>query len=77
MVGFKVASGGYDETGEVVPSNPGSRLEVRKETSVMKVKQPVQGATKQNGDALAWDENEAPSGLFNKAAEWLVSDHAL
>lgn len=71
MVGFKVASGGYDETAEVLPHNPGSRIEVQNK-SVMKPKQPAHGGGKAGGDALAWDENEAPSGLINKAAEWLV-----
>ena len=42
------------------------------QNSVFKVK-PV--AVKKTGEQYAWDENEAPSGIINKAADWLVSHH--
>ena len=72
--GWAAGDRGASAGGEMIPRpGPGTPLRVQ-QTSVMKGK-PAAAAMKSgmNGETYAWDEAEAPSGLMNKAAEWLVS----
>jgi len=70
IVGFKVVS---NQGGAVnVPRNPGSAIQVQN-TEVLKPKKAPTGVVKKPvTEGYSWDENEAPSGVLNKAAEWLV-----
>ena len=75
IVGFKVITG--SQGGVVVPRNPGSAIQVQN-TEVLKPKKAPAGVVKkQVTDGYAWDESEAPTGVLNKAAEWLVSSALL
>ena len=72
--GWGTSNGSGTNGGEMISRpGPGTPLRVQ-QTSVMKTK-PASAAVKtnMNGETYAWDEAEAPSGIINKAAEWLVS----